>query len=151
MDFIVNRYPSTHPLFSAVPDKEGVLPIFGSFCDAEGNELHKCMERADALIPEGTYGYCFYKSPVNGWVVMLKFVPGYHYIEHHGANWPYLLHGCTAHGMSIDVHWPMLVSSQAALQPWFKSVVAASGKILAGDPGTIIDGDFGTITYQTNK
>lgn len=151
IDFIVKRFLKSDAFFSDVADHNGIKTVFGSFCDASGNELHKCMERADTLIPEGTYKYCFYNSPVNGWVVMLKDVPSYSYIEHHGANTAAQLKGCTAHGTGINVHTPMLTASQAALRPWFDSVVKACNKILAGPIGTIIDGNFGSITYTTSQ
>jgi hypothetical protein len=157
LNFAVLRYPVGHPLFSAVPlykDGKPVYSTFGEIHDGNGTCLHHTLERADTLIPEGTYDYCFYNSPDNGWVVLLKNVPHRSLIEHHGVNWVvnnnvYQLLGCTGHGLAIDVHTPMLVSSQAALKPWFASVVKASGKILVGGTGTIIDGDFGHIEYKT--
>lgn len=148
LNFTVQRFLKGHHLYSEVPYKECV-PMFGQIIDQSGNLLHYNMERKDTLIPEGTYPYCFYNSPVNGWVVMLKDVPGFSYIEHHGANWAFQLKGCSAHGLSIDTITPMLIGSQKALIPWFQSVLKASGKILSGDHGTIVDGDFGTITYET--
>ncbi len=154
LNFIVQRFDTGHPLYSDVDsfhNNEYYKSTFGQILNEVGELLHYILERRDTLIPEGTYDYCFYNSPVNGWVVMLKDVSGFEFIEHHAANWPWQLKGCTAHGLQIDVHTPSLVHSKDALNPWFDSIVKASGKILAGPPGTIIDGDFGTITYETLK
>ncbi len=146
-------YPGHHHYSEAsiVHSNEVFKATFGQIINDSGEFLHFTMERRDTLIPEGCYEYCFYNSPINGWVVLLKGVPGYEYIEHHSANWPYQLKGCTAHGLSIDTHTPAIVQSRAALDPWFEVLVKASGKILAGGIGTIVDGDFGTITYETLK
>ncbi len=150
MNLTIQRFYKGHQNYSEIP-YIGCVPVFGQILNEDGSFIHYTMERLDTLIPEDTYKYCFYNSPVNGWVVMLKNVIGFSYIEHHGANWPDQLKGCTAHGLQVDIKTPQLKSSQKALKPWFDLVLKASGKILAGDAGTIIDGEFGIITYETLK
>lgn len=152
LDYTIERFQPGHPNYSDVSLLKlnvDYKATFGQILEANGEFLHYTMERRDTLIPEGTYKYCLYHSPVNGWVILLKDVPGFSFIEHHAANWPYQIKGCTAHGLNIDVHTPMIVNSRRALIPWFENIVKESGKILAGDPDTIIDGDFGSITYKT--
>ncbi len=154
LNFKVQRFYPGHHYYSEaaiVHTNENFKATFGQLVNEEGEFIHFTMERRDTLIPEGIYAYCFYNSPVNGWVVLLKDVPGFDYIEHHAANWPYQLKGCTAHGVSINIYVPALLNSKMVLNPWFESVAKASGKILAGPAGTIIDGDFGAITYETLK
>ena len=152
MNHRVQRYYPGHHNYSEASSfhaNEYFKCTFGQILDGNGEFLHYTMERRDTLIPEGTYHYCFYNSPVNGWVVLLKDVVGFSFIEHHPANWPYQLKGCTAHGLAIDVHTPMLLNSRSALNPWFAKLVKSTGKVLAGPVGTIIDGDFGTFIYET--
>jgi len=91
----VQRFAKGHPLYSEVAYK-GCIPVFGRIVDADGAQIHYTMERKDTLIPEGEYDYCFYHSPTNGWVILLKNVPGFTFIEHHIANWPNQIKGCTA-------------------------------------------------------
>lgn len=157
MNFIIERFKKGDKNYSDVPlylnPKTPVYSSFGKCLDASENFLHYTLERRDKLIPEGTYKYCFYNSPENGWCLLLKDVPGFSMIEHHPANWvanggKYLLKGCTSHGLSINTQTPSLMNCRLVLKPFFDSIVKASGKLLAGPIGTIVDGEFGTFTYR---
>ena len=147
--FRVQRFAKGHPLYSDSvitnnDPKRGAVgtfkAVFGQFVTAGGEFIHYTMERADTLIKEGSYTYGFYDSPANKCkVILLMEDPDGNNIsarklEHHIANYPFELKGCTAHGMAIDVKKPMIASSGIAFHDLMK---------LATGPGVI--------TYETLK
>lgn len=145
MNFKVRRYQPGQPLFSDSEAFQGdryYKAIFGELCYHANEPIHFTMERADTLIPEGTYNYSLYDSPANRCVVLLLHdVPGFSEIEHHIANFPYELKGCTAHGMKIDIKTPELLQSKIAFDAMMKIIKDAYPD---AKPGDII----GTITYE---
>jgi hypothetical protein len=139
----VQRFDSAHPLYSDAwiinnDKRAGVVgkfqATFGQCIDADTAKfICFTMERRDTLIPEGKYPFVWYVSPKNGRVPLLQNVPGFSWIEHHVANWPYQLEGCTAHGLAIDVKVPALISSRKALAKLFEH----------------LNNEAGTVTYET--
>lgn len=154
MNFKVQRYEANHPLFSNEPDSKGIVAVFGQFADENGVGMHNTMERKDTLIPKGTYSYCIYASPANKADVLLLWgVPGFSMIEHHIANEPHELKGCTAHGMKAQVKPPFLSSSGLAFSEVMAKVKGAYPNArkayIEQATGHLIAGDIlGTITYE---
>lgn len=159
MNFTTQRFYPGHACYSeaiAQHDNQDFKATFGRFVDANGAYIDFTMERRDTLIPEGTYKYSLYPSRSNKAVVLLLHdVPGFEFIEHHVANYPYELRGCTAHGLKLDVNMPSIEQSRTAFDSVMKlvkdanpeailSTIGADGKLIAG---TMI----GTITYETLK
>lgn len=162
INYKVRRYPKGHALYSEAvimhTGDDGVerpyQACFGCFVKQDGAASHYTMERLDTLIPEGVYDYSLYFSPANGLVVILLHnVPHYSFIEHHIANWPFQLKGCTAHGLGIEVRTPELLNSRLAFIPLTKEIIEANpdAKYTKTDQnGRPVIGDvLGTITYET--
>lgn len=139
MKLTVQRFEPGHPLYSEASDfhnEEYYKATFGQLVDEQGRLICFTMERRDTLIPEGEYSFSYYKSPANKAVVpLLHAVPSFEYIEVHVANYPHEAKGCTAVGMGIDVHKPMLISSG-------KAFAALMDKL---------NMEAGTIKYETLK
>lgn len=152
MNLTVARYQPGQPLYSDFPDSQGLKPVFGFFSNSDNSLTHQCMERADTMIPEGTYKYSLYFSPANKCVVLLLHdVPGFEMIEHHIANWPHELKGCTAHGMGIIAGQAMLTGSGIAFGAMMQVIKEENPNAklsVIGTDGKIIPGDIlGEITY----
>lgn len=161
MNFKTQRFSIGHPLYSNVvitnndPDR-GLIgqfqATFGQFINEDGGLQDYTMERRDTLIPEGTYDYSFYNSPDNKMkVLLLHDVPGFNYIEHHPANWPFQLKGCTAHGANVDVKMPQLDNSR---NPFLALIAKISAKYpeaklsYIGAAGLVYGDVLGQITYE---
>lgn len=162
MDFLVERYKKGDPFYSDAvmkhTGKDGVereyQAIFGQILEADGGLMHYTMERLDTLIPEGEYEYSLYRSPSNRCVVILLHnVPHYSFIEHHPANWPWELKGCTSHGLIIDIREPMINRSGAAFLHFMGKIKDANPNAVlsvADSKGSVIFGTvLGKITYRT--
>lgn len=133
MNLKVQRFGQGHGFYSEAMDGDYKCN-FGQMVDEHGLFVCFTMERRDTLISEGTYSFSYYKSPANKAVVpLLHNVPGYDFIEIHIANYPHEVKGCTAVGLSIDVHKPMLISSGKAFNHLMD----------------LLNLQTGTITYET--
>lgn len=89
------------------------------------NNFHCCsMERADKIIPAGTYSIELTYSPhFKRAMPLLDGVPGRTDIRIHPANWIYQLEGCIAVGISHEIN--CLDNSDAAFEPLLKRITAA--------------------------
>lgn len=145
LNLTVQRFDKGHPFYSdAIIENTDInkgavgkfQAVFGQIIDDNHHRICYTMERLDTLIPEGTYPFTYYFSPLNKCnVVLLKDVPGFEFIELHVANFPYEVKGCTALGEQIDVSKPALIQSRNA----FNYLMS------------VLDGQEGTITYETLK
>lgn len=159
MNFNVQRFSNDHHLYSDAEIVHGdkkYQATFGQFINESGAFIDYTMERRDTLTPEGEYDYSLYHSPINkSIVILLHDVPGFEFIEHHIANWPYELKGCTSHGLSIDIKTPALISSGKAFMSIIHTIfLKYSNPIFSfiGTDGKLIKGDIlGKINYETFK
>lgn len=141
----IQRFPKGHKFYSDVTimhDGKGYQATFGQCVETHTNKfLNYTMERRDTLIAEGEYEYGYYDSPGNHCKVVLLLTDpngkniSERKLEHHIANWPYELDGCTAHGSLINVGVPMIGQSGIAFNKLMK----------------YLNGEIGTVTYETLK